>query len=262
MLEQRSFQTCPEVRLSSRPRMPAVSARPAPRQNHLLAALAQREYERLQPDLELIDLPLGRVVHCAGERENYLYFLTAGIVCRCCSLENGTMATFAISGREGVLGIGTFLGGESTLSQAVVVSAGSAYRLRADLLKNEFERGGWLQHLLLHYILKLVAQTGQTAVCNRHHKIEQQLCLWILSCLDRLPSSDLTITQELIANMLGVRREGITEAAGHLQKAGIISYSRGRITVLDRQKLEARACECYSLVKKEMDCFPGDKTAH
>ncbi|MDP1536595.1 MAG: Crp/Fnr family transcriptional regulator [Burkholderiales bacterium] len=230
--------------------MRAAAARPPPRQNHLLAALPLQDYERLLPALEPVELPLGQVVQGAGEQENYLYFLTAGIVCRYCNLENGAVAAFTVSGKEGVIGIGTFLGGDSTLSQAVVVSTGSAYRLRAEVLHNEFKRGGPLQHSLLHYMLTLLTQTGQTAVCNRHHRLEQQLCRWILSCLDRVSANELTITQELIANIMGVRREGITEAEGRLQQAGIISCSRGHMTVLDRQQLEARACECYLAVKK------------
>ena len=254
MLEQRreprSFQTYPEVRHTPRGRLRAVAARPPPRQNHLLAALPLQDYERLLPALEPVELPLGQVVQGAGEQENYLYFLTAGIVCRYCNLENGAVAAFTVSGKEGVIGIGTFLGGDSTLSQAVVVSTGSAYRLRAEVLHNEFKRGGPLQHSLLHYMLTLLTQTGQTAVCNRHHRLEQQLCRWILSCLDRVSANELTITQELIANIMGVRREGITEAEGRLQQAGIISCSRGHMTVLDRQQLEARACECYLAVKK------------
>ena len=254
MLEQRgeprSLRTYPEVRHAPGRRMRAVAAPPPPRQNHLLAALPPHDYECLLPALEPVDLSLGQVVQGAGEQENYLYFLTAGIVCRHCNLENGAGAAFAVSGKEGVIGIGTFLGGSSTLSQAVVVSTGSAYRLRADMLQNEFKRGGELQHSLLHYMLTLLTQIGQTAVCNRHHRLEQQLCRWILSCLDRMSGNELTMTQELIANIMGVRREGITEAEGRLQQAGIISCSRGHMTVLDRQRLEARACECYMTVKK------------
>ena len=189
----------------------------------------------------------------AGSRRLTATSLTAGIVSRFYVTENGASAGFAVTGSEGVIGVASFLGGESTPSQAVVLSAGYAYRLGADLLKNEFEHDGPLPHLLLRYTQALIAQTGQIAVCNRHHSLEQRLCRWILSCLDRLPSNELTMTQELIADMLGVRREGVTEAAGKLQKAGLIHYSRGRIAVLDRPQLEARVCECYAVVKREYD---------
>ena len=224
-----------------------------PRHNQLLAALPPKDYERLLPDLEPVSLPLGLTVHRAGEREKYLYFLTAGIVSRYCLTENGASAEFAVTGREGVIGIASFLGGAGLPSQAVVVSAGYAYRLAGDPLQHEFNRYGPLSHLLLRYTQALIAQTGQIAVCNRHHSLEQQLCRYILSNLDRLPSDVLAVTQEMIANMLGVRRGGVTEAAGNLQKAGLLRYSRGRIAVLDRPGLEARACECYAVVKREYD---------
>jgi CRP-like cAMP-binding protein len=211
------------------------------------------DYERLLPDLEPVPLPLGWTVHRAGDREQYLYFLTAGIVSRFYVMENGASAHFAITGSEGVIGVTSFLGGESTPSQAVVLNAGYAYRLGAALLKNEFERDGPLARLLLRYTQALLCQTGQIAVCNRHHTLEQQLCRWLLSSLDRVPSNELTMTQELIAHMLGVRREGVTEAAGKLQQAGLIHYSRGHIAVLDRPRLEARVCECYAVVKREYD---------
>jgi CRP-like cAMP-binding protein len=196
-------------------------------------------------------LPVRWTVHSAGDRENYLYFLTAGIVSRFYATENGALAEFAVRGNEGVIGVASFLGGKSTPSQAVVLSAGYAYRLRADLLRNEFEHVGPLAHLLLRYTQALIAQTGQIAACNRYHSIELQLCRWILSSLDRLPSNVLRMTQELIANMLGVRRGGVAEAAGNLQAAGLIHCSRGKITVLDRPKMEARVCECYAVVKRE-----------
>jgi CRP-like cAMP-binding protein len=241
----------PETRFASSDRRRAVSAQHTPRQNHLLAALPLEDYERLLPDLEPVSLRQGWTVHGAGDQEKNLYFLTAGIVSRFYVTENGASAEFAVTGSEGVIGVASFLGGESTPSQAVVLSAGYAYRLGADLLKNEFEHGGPLQHLLLRYTQALMAQTGQTAVCNRHHSLEQQLCRWILSCLDRAPSNELTTTQELIAHMLGVRRESVTEAAGKLQKAGLIHYSRGHIVVFDRPQLEAQVCECYAVVRKE-----------
>jgi CRP-like cAMP-binding protein len=231
----------------------AVSAQQTPRQNHLLAALPLEDYERLLPDLEPVPLPLGWTVHGAGDREKYLYFLTAGIVSRFYVTQNGASAGIALTGSEGVIGVAAFLGGESTVSRAVVLSAGYAYRLRADLLDNEFKHHRQLLHLLLRYTQALIVQTGQIAVCNRHHSVEQQLCRWILTLLDRLPSSKLTMTQELIADMLGVRRVGVTVAAGKLQKAGLIHYRRGHIAVLDRARLEAQVCECYAVVKREYD---------
>lgn len=224
-----------------------------PRQNHVLAALPQKDYACLLPALEPIALPLGCTVHLAGERENHLYFLTAGIVSRFCGTENGAFAAYAVTGSEGVIGIALFLGGESTQNHAVVLSAGYAYRLRSDRLKYEFARNGPLRHLLLRYTQALIAQTGQIAACNRHHSLEQRLCRWILSCLDRLSSNELTMTQELLANLLGVRREGVTEAAGKLQKAGLIRNCRGHIIVVDRLRLEARACACYAVLKQEYE---------
>jgi len=248
-----SFRPSPETRFASTDGKRAVSAGHTPRQNHLLAALPLEDYERLLPDLELVPLPLGWTVHRAGDREKYLYFLTAGIVSRVYVMESGASAHLAVTGSEGVIGVASFLGGEGTPSQAMVLSGGYAYRLGPDVVKNEFQQGGPLHHLLLHYTQALIAQTGQIAVCNRHHSLEQQLCRWILLCLDRLPSNELAMTQELIANMLGVRREGVTEAAGKLQKAGLIHYSRGHIAVLDRPQLEAQVCECYAVVKREYD---------
>ncbi len=241
----------PETHFASRSGKRAVSVPHTPRQNHLLAALPQEDYERLLPDLEPVPLPVRWTVHSAGDRENYLYFLTAGIVSRFYATENGALAEFAVRGNEGVIGVASFLGGKSTPSQAVVLSAGYACRLRADLLRNEFEHVGPLAHLLLRYTQALIAQTGQIAACNRYHSIELQLCRWILSSLDRLPSNVLRMTQELIANMLGVRRGGVAEAAGNLQAAGLIHCSRGKITVLDPPKMEARVCECYAVVKRE-----------
>jgi len=244
---------CPSLasRIASRGRNRAVSAEHTPRQNHLLAALPLEDYERLLPDLEPVPLPLGWTVHGAGDREEYLYFLTAGIVSRLYVTASGGSAEFAVTGREGVIGVASFLGGESTPSQAVVLSAGWSYRLGADLLKTEFEHAGPLPDLLLRYTQALIVQTGQIAVCNRHHSLEQRLCRWILSCLDRLPANELTMTQELIADMLGVRRVGVTEAVGKLEGAGLIHCGRGHIAVLDRPQLEARVCECYAVVKRE-----------
>ena len=224
-----------------------------PRQNHLLAALPTAEYERLLPHLELIPLPLGWAVYEAGAHQGYVYFPTTCIVSLLYVMEDGASAEIAVTGNDGLVGIALFMGGETTPSRAVVQSAGYGYRLMAAVLKREFERGGPLQNLLLRYTQALITQMAQTAVCNRHHAVEQQLCRWLLLSLDRLSSNELIMTQELIANMLGVRREGVTEAAGKLQKAGLIHYSRGRITVLDRPKLEARVCECYAVVKKETD---------
>ena len=225
----------------------------SPAQNHLLAALPAPEFDRLLPHLELVAMPLGEALYESGGKLQHVYFPTSSIVSLLYVLENGASAEIAITGNEGLVGISLFMGGESTPSRAIVQSAGHAYRLRAELLKGEFERGGELQHLLLRYTQALITQMAQTAVCNRHHTVEQQLCRWLLLSLDRLPSNELTMTQELIANMLGVRREGVTEAAGKLQAAGLIDYSRGKITVLDRPKLEKRVCECYSVVKREVD---------
>jgi CRP-like cAMP-binding protein len=231
----------------------SVFAPQSPRQNHLLAALPAKDYERLLPNLEPVPLLAGRIIHSAGEREKHLYFPTAGIVSRYNVTESGASAEFAVTGNEGVIGIALFLGGDSTPGQAVVISEGYAYRLKSALLKNELDRNHPLMHLLLHYTLALMAQTAQSVVCNRHHSLEQRLCVWILSCQDRLASSELTMTQELIAQMLGMRRESVTEAAGKLQKTGLIHYSRGRIAVLDRARLEAQACECYAVVRREYD---------
>ena len=253
MLHRPLFQLHAETRFASRDRKRAGFALHTPRQNHLLAALPAEDYARLLPDLEPVPLAPGRALHAGGDRRKHLYFITGGIVCRLHVTEKGESTGFGLTGSEGVIGVASFLGGESTPSQAVVLSAGYAYRLGADALKNEFMRSSPLRHLLLRYTLALITQSVQIAVCNRHHSLEQQLCRWILSCLDRLPSNELTMTQELIANMLGVRREGVTEAAGHLQAAGAIHYSRGHITVLDRAKLEKRVCECYAVVKREYD---------
>jgi len=233
---------------------PAVaSAGQIPQQNHLLAALPASDYERLAPHLELIPLKLGEVLYEPGVQLRYVYFPTTSIVSLLYVMEDGASAEIAIVGNEGILGISLFMGGETTPSRAVVQSAGYGYRLKAQLLKDEFQRFGPMLHLLLRYTQALITQMAQTAVCNRHHSVDQQLCRWLLLSLDRLASNELSMTQELIANMLGVRREGVTEAAGKLQEAGLISYRRGRITVLDRPGLEARSCECYEVVKKELD---------
>jgi len=236
-------------------------AQHTPKQSHLLNALPPADYERLLPDLELVPLGLGSAIYESGKEQEYVYFPSASIVSLLYVMEDGSSAEIAVVGNEGVVGIALFMGGETTPSRAVVQSAGHAYRLKASLLKKEFERGGPLQYLLLRYTQALITQMAQTAVCNRHHSVEQQLCRWLLLSLDRLPSNELTMTQELIANMLGVRREGVTEAAGNLQAAGLIQYSRGKITVTDRPKLEARVCECYAVVKRETDRLLSRKSA-
>jgi len=235
---------------------------PPPRHNHLLAALQPVEYERVLANLEPVELPLGQAVYESGGVQGYVYFPTDSIVSLLYVMEDGASAEIAVVGNEGVVGIALFMGGETTPNRAVVQSAGHGYRLRARVLKAEFELGGDVQHRLLRYTQALITQMAQTAVCNRHHSIEQQLCRWLLLSLDRLDSNELVMTQELIANMLGVRREGVTEAAGHLQDAGLIHYARGRITVLDRPRLEARVCECYSVVKREYDRLLPDPPAH
>ena len=233
---------------------PALSALPrSPRQNHLLAALPDAEYQRLLHQLQPVPLDLGLALYESGGHQDYVYFPIAGIVSLLYVMRDGSSAEIAVVGNEGVVGIALFMGGESTPSRAVVQSAGHAYRLKASIIKGEFERAGPLHYLLLRYTQALITQMAQTAVCNRHHAVDQQLCRWLLLSLDRLPSNELAMTQELIANMLGVRREGVTEAAGKLQAAGLIHYSRGKITVLDRAALERRVCECYAVVKREYD---------
>jgi len=230
-----------------------MSSPHTPKQNHLLAALPEADYARLLPDLELIPMPLGWALYESGGQLSYMYFPTTSIVSLLYVMENGASAEIAITGSEGLVGISLFMGGESTPSRAVVQSAGKGYRLKASVLKREFALGGNLQHLALRYTQALITQMAQTAVCNRHHALDQQLCRWLLLSLDRLQGNELLMTQELIANMLGVRREGVTEAAGKLQADGLIQYSRGHIKVLDRAKLEKRVCECYAVVKKEFD---------
>jgi len=224
-----------------------------PRQNRLLAALPDAEWARWRPQLEAVDMPLGKVLYESGSTLSHVYFPTTSIVSLLYVMEDGASAEIAVVGNEGIVGISLFMGGESTPSRAVVQSAGKGFRLNASLMLQEFNRAGPVLHLLLRYTQALITQMSQTAVCNRHHSLDQQLCRWLLLSLDRLDSNDLVMTQELIANMLGVRREGVTEAAGRLQDAGLISYRRGHITVLDRGGLEARACECYAVVKNEYD---------
>lgn len=224
-----------------------------PTKNRLLAALPDTDYERLLPQLEPVVLPLGSTVYEAGSRMRHVFFPTEGIVSLLYVMKDGASAEIAVVGDEGLVGVALFMGGGSTPSRAIVQSSGHAYRLAAEYLRREFERGGELQHLLLRYTQALITQMAQTAVCNRHHTVEQQLCRWLLLSLDRLPANHLRMTQELIANMLGVRREGVTAAAGQLQTAGLIKYRRGHITVLDRPNLERRVCECYAVVKQESD---------
>jgi CRP-like cAMP-binding protein len=234
-------------------KMFAASTAPSAKDNHLLAALPEATYQGLLPFLERLSLPLGMVVYESGGAQGYVYFPTSSIVSLLYVLADGASAEIAVTGSEGLVGVALFMGGETTPSRAVVQSAGEGYRLRAAVLKKEFEAGGELQHLLLRYTQALITQMTQTAVCNRHHSVDQQLCRWLLMSLDRLPGNELVMTQELIANMLGVRREGVTEAAGRLQSAGLIHYRRGHIEVRDRRQLEARVCECYAVVKKEYD---------
>ena len=222
-----------------------------PRQNHLLASLPDGEWQRWLPNLEHVDLPLGHVLYESGSTLGHMYFPTTAIVSLLYVLENGASAEIAVVGNEGLVGIALFMGGGSTPSRAVVQSAGHGYRLKANKMQEEFNRGGVVMHLLLRYTQSLISQMSQTAVCNRHHSLDQQLCRWLLMSIDKLQGNELVMTQELIANMLGVRREGVTEGATKLQNANLIKYSRGRITVLDRAGLEARACECYEVVKKE-----------
>jgi len=224
-----------------------------PRQNHLLGALPAVERARLFPHLELVPMPLGYSVCEPGVQMHHVYFPTTAIISLLYVMEDGASAEIAVVGNEGIVGVSLFMGGETTTSRGVVQSAGHAYQLTAQHLKDAFFHAGPVQRLLLRYTQALLTQMSQTAVCNRHHKLDQQLCRWLLLSLDRLPSNQLTMTQELIANMLGVRREGVTEAAGKLQRAGLIHYSRGRITVLDRTGLEERVCECYQVVKTEFD---------
>jgi CRP-like cAMP-binding protein len=222
-------------------------------QNHLLACLPEAEIQRLLPQLEAVDLPLGKVLYESGAPLSFVYFPTSAIVSLIYVLENGSSTEVAVVGFDGVVGIASFMGGESTPNRAVVKTAGSGYRLRVNAIQFEFERSNPVMRLMLRYAQAINVQMSQTAVCNRHHMLDQQLCRWLLFSLDRLRGSELVMTQELIANMLGVRREGVTEAALKLQAAGLIRYARGHISVLDRAGMEHRACECYRVVKKEYD---------
>jgi len=231
---------------------------PSPNQNHLLAALPTAEFERLALHLEPVPMPLGEILYEPGGQLQHAYFPTTSIVSLHYVTESGASAETAGVGNEGVVGISLFMGGDTTPSSAVVQTAGHAYRLQTQLLMEEFDRAGFLQRLLLRYTQALITQMTQTAVCNRHHSVEQQLCRWLLLTLDRLPSNELVMTQELVAGILGVRREGITAAAGKLQRAGIIHYRRGHITVLERSGLETHVCECYAVVKKELSRLLSD----
>jgi CRP-like cAMP-binding protein len=231
-----------------------------PTQNQLLAALPDAELQRWLPQLESVDLPLGLVVYESGSTLSHVYFPTTAIVSLLYVMENGASAEIAVVGNEGVVGISLFMGGESTPSRGVVQSAGRGFRLSAEAIKEEFKRAPVL-HLLLRYTQALITQMAQTAVCNRHHSLDQQLCRWLLLSLDRLQGNELVMTQELIANMLGVRREGVTESAVKLQSLGLIRYARGRITVTDRPGLEKRTCECYAVVKREYDRLLPDRLA-
>jgi len=230
-----------------------VQVRADPSHNHLLAALPLAERERIFPQLQLVSLPLSRALYEPGDTPRHMYFPIDSIVSLLHVLENGQSAEIAVVGNDGAVGVSLFTGGQSTTSRAIVQIAGSAYRLDGELLKQEFERHGETLHLLLRYTQALITQMAQTAVCNRHHSVDQQLCRWLLLLLDRLPTHQIAMTHELIASMLGVRREGVTEAAGRLQKNGAIAYRRGHIEVLDRSKLEAGSCECYRAVRDEMD---------
>jgi CRP-like cAMP-binding protein len=240
---------------------PGSAPTPNPIENHLLAALPDAERQRWLPQLEAVEMPLGQVLYESGGTLSHVYFPTTAIVSLLYVMENGASAEIAVVGNEGIVGISLFMGGDSTSSRAVVQSAGMGFRLKAQTLMNEFDRAGPVLHLLLRYTQALITQMAQTAVCNRHHSLDQQLCRWLLLSLDRLQGNELVMTQELIANMLGVRREGVTEGALKLQQLGLIRYARGHITVLDRDGLEKRTCECYAVVKNEYDRLLPEKTA-
>ena len=233
-----------------------------PRDNRLLASLPDADFEALLPHLERTPMALGMAVYESGSAQGFVYFPADSIVSLLYVLENGASTEIAVTGNEGLVGISLLMGGETTPSRAVVQSAGHGYRVRGSVLKKLFEASGEAQHLLLRYMQALITQMTQTAVCNRHHAVDQQLCRWLLLMLDRLSSDEVRMTQELIANMLGVRREGVTEAAGKLQADGLIEYSRGRIRVIDRPRLEQRVCECYAVVKREYErLLPHAKVA-
>ena len=237
----------------------AASPRPDPKTNRLLAALPADDWERWSGALEPVDMHLGDVLYESGMPMTHVYFPTTSIVSLLYVMEDGASAEIAVVGKEGIVGVSLFMGGETTPSRSVVQSAGQGLRMRGQVLKDEFNRSGAVMHLLLRYTQALITQMSQTAVCNRHHSLDQQLCRWLLLSLDRLPANELLMTQELIANMLGVRREGVTEAAANLQRAGLIQYRRGHITVLDRPGLERRTCECYAVVRKEYErLLPAD----
>ncbi len=233
-----------------------------PRSNHMLNALSDTDWQRWKPLVEAVDMPLGQVLYESGGTLEHVYFPTTAIVSLLYVMENGASAEIAVVGNEGLVGISLFMGGESTPSRAVVQSAGRGYRVPAQTIKDEFDKSHAVMHLLLRYTQALITQMAQTAVCNRHHSLDQQLCRWLLLSLDRLSGNELLMTQELIANMLGVRREGVTEAALKLQQAGLIRYARGRIQVLDRPGLEKRTCECYEVVRKEYARLLPAKVAH
>jgi CRP-like cAMP-binding protein len=230
-----------------------IATTTGPQENRLLAALPVAQWRQWQAQLESVEMPLGHVLYESGATLSHVYFPTTAIVSLLYVMENGSSAEIAVVGNEGIVGISLFMGGESTPSRAVVQSAGHGYRLKAQLMKDEFNKSGPVLHLLLRYTQALITQMAQTAACNRHHSLDQQLCRWLLLSLDRMQNNELIMTQELIANMLGVRREGVTEGALKLQQGGLIRYSRGRITVLSRAGLEKRTCECYAVVKKEYD---------
>ncbi len=232
-----------------------------PKSNHLLAAIPAADWVRWLPQIEQVDLPLGKVLYESGAQMHHVYFPIDAIVSLLYVMEDGASAEIAVVGNEGIVGIALFMGGESTPSRAVVQSAGKSCRVKAAFIKSECDRPGPVLHLMLRYTQALITQMAQTAVCNRHHSLDQQLCRWLLLSLDRLAGDELNMTQELIANMLGVRREGVTEAALKLQRTGLIRYARGHITVLDRPGLEKRTCECYVVVKKEYERLLPAKTA-
>lgn len=238
-----------------------METKPLKDRNYLFHSIPPTEWEKLLPHIEPIDLPLGKVLYEPGSKMSHVYFPSSAIVSLLYALENGSSAEIAVVGNEGVVGIAIFMGGESTSSRAVVQSAGKGYRIKSTIILEEFNRSGPLMHLLLRYTQALITQMSQTAVCNRHHTLDQQFCRWLLLSLDRLTSNELVMTQELIANMLGVRREGVTEAALKVQKAGLIKYTRGHITILDRLGLEKRTCECYNVVRLEYARLLPEKIA-
>ena len=260
LLETSRTRTAPAA--DRRLHAPAQATLADPQHNHLLAALAPVDYERLQAHLEMVPMSLGEVLYEPGGRLHHAYFPTTAILSLHYVMEDGASAEIAGVGNEGMLGVSLFMGGLTTPSRAIVQTAGRAYRLSAHHLIDEFNRGGPLLQLLLRYSQALITQMTQTGACNRHHGVEQQLCRWLLLTLDRMPTSDLVMTQELIASMLGVRRESVTEAAGNLKQRGVISYRRGHITVLDRAGLEAHVCECYAVVRNEFARLLGDSAQH